>query len=131
MICNIVSVVDDDPMVRDSTVDLLNSMGYTALGFETAENFLDSGEVKNTYCLITDQNLPGLSGTELQKFLRAEGYRTPVIFITGYPSSTVRERALGDGAVAFLTKPFEEGVLINCLRSALSSASEHQSAQRR
>ena len=71
--------------------------GYTALGFETAEDFLNSGEVKNTYCLITDQNLPGLSGTDLQKFLRAEGYRTPVIFITGYPVPTVRERALGCG----------------------------------
>ena len=63
MICNIVSVVDDDPMVRDSTVDLLNSMGFTALGFESAEHFIDSDEVKNTCCLITDQNLPGLSGS--------------------------------------------------------------------
>ena len=130
MICNIVSVVDDDPMVRDSLVDLLNSLGYTALGFETAENFLDSGELKITYCLITDQNLPGLSGTELQKFLRAEGFGTPVIFITGYPEPTVRERALGDGAVAFLTKPFEDTVLVDCLQSALS-ARQHQSEQRR
>jgi FixJ family two-component response regulator len=130
MICNIVSIVDDDPMVRDSLVDLLNSLGYTALGFETAEEFLDSGEVKNTYCLITDQNLPGLSGTELQKYLRVEGYRTPVIFITAFPGPIVRERALGDGAVAFLTKPFEEGVLINCLQAALSTR-EHRSAQHR
>jgi len=130
MICNIVSVVDDDPMVRDSMVDLLNSMGYTALGFETAEDFVNSGEVKNTCCLITDQNLPGLSGTELQNNLRAQGYRTPVIFITGYPTPTVRERALGDGAVAFLTKPFDEAVLMDCLQSALSTR-QHQSEQRR
>ena len=129
MICSIVSVVDDDPMVRDSTVDLLNSCGYTALGFETAERFLDSGEVRNTCCLITDQNLPGLSGTELQKFLRAEGYWTPVIFITGYPGPTIRERALAAGAIAYLTKPFEETVLMDCLQSALST--RHQSEQRR
>ena len=131
MICNIVSVVDDDPMVRDSMVDLLNSYGYTALGFETAEDFVNSGEVKNTCCLITDQKLPGLSGTELQKYLHAAGYRTPIIFITGYPVPTVRERALAAGAIAYLTKPFDEAVLMDCLQTALSSSRSHQSAQRR
>jgi len=120
MICSIVSVVDDDPLVRDATVDLLNSLGFTALGFESAEHFVDSDEVKNTCCLITDQNLPGLSGTELQNYLRGEGYRTPVIFITGYPEQTVRMRALRNGAIAFLTKPFEETVLVNCLRTAIA-----------
>ena len=121
MICNIVSVVDDDPMVRDSTVDLLNSMGFTALGFESAEQFVDSDEVKNTCCLITDQNLPGLSGIELQRYLRIEGYRTPVILITGFPEQILRERALVDGAVAYLTKPFDEAMLVNCLQSALAN----------
>jgi FixJ family two-component response regulator len=82
MICSIVSVIDDDPMVKDATVDLLKSYGYTALGFETAEEFINSGEVVNTCCLITDQQLPGLCGSDLQKYLRAAGYRTPVIFIT-------------------------------------------------
>jgi FixJ family two-component response regulator len=120
MKCNIVSVVDDDPLVRDSIVDLLNSMGFTALGFESAEHFIDSDGMKNTCCLITDQNLPGLSGTELQKYLRGEGYRTPVIFITGFPERAVRERALGDGGIAFFTKPFEETVLVNCLQTALA-----------
>jgi FixJ family two-component response regulator len=130
MICNIVSVVDDDPMVRDSTVDLLNSYGYTALGFETAEEFLNSGEVENTCCLITDQNLPGLSGTELQKYLCAAGYRTPIIFITGYPGATVREGALAAGAIAYLTKPFDDAVLVDHLQSALNTR-EHQPEQRR
>jgi FixJ family two-component response regulator len=127
MICSIVSVVDDDPMVRDSTVDLLNSYEYTALGFETAEAFLNSGEVANTYCLITDQQLPGLSGTDLQKHLRATGYQTPVIFITAHPSPTVREAALAAGAIAFLTKPFHDAVLLDCLQTALNSR-PHQSA---
>jgi FixJ family two-component response regulator len=121
MICSIVSVVEDDPMVRDSTVDLLNSYGYTALGFETAEEFLNSGEVANTHCLITDQQLPGLSGTDLQAYLRAAGYRTPVIFITAYDVPTVRERALAAGAIAYLTKPFDDAVLLDCLQGALST----------
>ena len=121
MICSIVSVVDDDLMVRDSTVDLLNSCGYTALGFETAEEFLDSGELANTCCLITDQQLPGLSGTDLQKYLCEAGYRTPVIFITAYHVPTVRERALAAGAIAFLTKPFDDAVLVDCLQTALST----------
>ena len=121
MICSIVSVVDDDPMVRDSTVDLLNSYGYTALGFESAEDFIHSGEVANTGCLITDQQLPGMSGTDLQKYLCAAGYRTPVIFITAYPIPTVRERALAAGAIAYLTKPFDDAVLWDCLQTALST----------
>lgn len=121
MICNIVSVVDDDPLVRDSTVDLVNSLGYTAIGFESAEKFLDSGKVNSTCCLITDQHLPGLCGTELQRFLRGEGYLTPIIFITGFPEPTVRERAFGDGAIAFLDKPFEEAVLVNCLQTAFAN----------
>jgi FixJ family two-component response regulator len=130
MICNIVSIVDDDPMVRDSTVDLLNSYGYTALGFETAEKFLGSGEVANTCCLITDQQMPGLSGTELQKHLRAAGYRTPIIFITAYPLPAVREQALAAGAIAYLTKPFDEAVLVDFLQKALSGT-HYQSGQHR
>jgi FixJ family two-component response regulator len=127
MICSIVSVVEDDPMVRDSTVDLLNSSGYTSLGFESVEEFVNSGEVANTYCLITDQQLPGLGGTDLQAYLRAAGYRTPVIFITAYDVPTVRERALAAGAIAFLTKPFDDAVLLDCLQGALSTH-HHQSA---
>jgi len=107
--CSIISVVDDDLMVRDSTVDLLNLFGYKALGFETAEEFLRSGEIKNTCCLITDQQLPGLSGTDLQQYLCAAAYRTPVIFITAHP------------VAAYLTKPFDDAVLLDCLQTALSN----------
>ena len=119
MICAIVSIVDDDRLVRDATVDLLNSLGYTALGFESAEEFLDSNEVANTCCLITDQQLPGMSGTELQKHLCAAGYWTPIIFITAYPGPTIRECALATGAIAYLTKPFEDTALVDYLKAAL------------
>jgi FixJ family two-component response regulator len=114
-----ISIVDDDASVRDATVDLINSLGYTAVAFESAEKFLDSGQVKHTSCLITDQQLPGLSGIELQALLRIEGHRTPVIFITAFPRANDRERALQDGAIAYLIKPFEQAVLLDSLRTAL------------
>lgn len=120
MISLLISIVDDDSLVRDATADLLNSLGFTAMAFESAEQFLDSGHVKNTGCLITDQQLPGLSGTELQAQLRADGYKTPVIFITGFPEEKVRNRALNGGAVAYLTKPYEESALLSSLRTALN-----------
>jgi FixJ family two-component response regulator len=117
-----ISIVDDDPLVREATVDLIHSLGYAAVSFESAEQFLDSGQLKNTSCLITDQQLPGLSGTELQKLLRSEGYETPVIFITAFPETKVRDRALAAGAIAYLTKPFEQGFLIVSLEAALKTA---------
>ena len=115
-----ISVIDDDPLVRDATADLINSLGYSALVFESAEQFLDSGQVTNTSCLITDLHLPGLSGIELQSQLRVEGYRTPVIFITGFPEPRFRERAMTTGAVAFLVKPFDEADLVSSLQIALN-----------
>src|SRR4051794_15964604 len=121
MICSIVSVVDDDPWVKNSTIDLLNSFGHTALGFGSAEDFLASEEVKNTCCLITDLQLPGLSGIDLQECLRCAGYRTPVIFITAHNVSMLRERALAAGAIAYLTKPFYEAVLLDFIQIALSN----------
>lgn len=114
-----ITIVDDDPLVRDATVDLISSLGYSAVAFDSAEKFLDSGYVANTSCLITDQQLPGLSGTELQKQLRNDGHRTPIIFITAFPEEKVRTLALNAGAVAYLTKPFEEADLIDSIRAAL------------
>jgi FixJ family two-component response regulator len=120
MISLIISVVDDDAVVREGIADLLNALGYTALAFGSAELFLDSNQVKNTGCLITDQQLPGLSGTELQAQLRTDGYHTPIIFMTAFPEDWVRNRALGAGAVAFLTKPFKEADLLQSVETALS-----------
>lgn len=116
-----IAVVDDDPLVRDATVDLINSLGYRAIAFESAEKFLDSDHVNNTACLITDQQLPGLNGTELQQKLRVNGHRTPIIFITGFPEAKVRESALSAGAVAFLAKPFNEADLVDSLATALNA----------
>jgi FixJ family two-component response regulator len=120
MISILICIVDDDAAVRDATTDLLNSLGYTALGFVSAEQFLDSGHVQSTGCLITDQQLPGLTGMELQAQLRADGYQTPIIFITGFPEPHIRKKALESGAVAFLPKPFEQADLVMSLQSALN-----------
>jgi len=117
-----ISIVDDDPLVRESTVDLVNSLGYAATAFESAEAFLDSGHVKRSSCVITDLQLPGLDGIELQEQLQLDGHRTPVLFITAFPEARVRARAMAAGAVAFLTKPFEETALISSLETALKSA---------
>ena len=114
-----ISIVDDDPLVRDATVDLLSSLGYPALAFETAEEFLNSGQVETTLCLITDQQLPGLDGLGLQKKLAADGSHIAVIFITAFPDAHIRERAMKAGATAFLAKPFEEGDLVQAIQIAL------------
>jgi len=114
-----ISIVDDDPLVRESTVDLINALGYAAKAFESAEAFLDSDQVNSTSCLITDLQLPGLNGIELQEQLKHEGNPVPVIVITAFPEARIHARVMATGAVAFLTKPFEEAALISSLNAAL------------
>jgi FixJ family two-component response regulator len=94
-------------------------LGYKALAFVSAQDFLQSGAIAKTGCLITDLQMPGLNGLELQERLQAQGYRTPVILITAYPNEKHRSRAMGAGAVGFLSKPFEEQSLLECLTIAM------------
>jgi len=115
----VISIIDDDLLVRESTADLISSLGHKALIFGSAEQFLASGCLKDTACIITDLHMPGLNGLDLQSRLLAEGHRTPIIFITAYPKEAARSRALTAGAVAFLSKPFEESALISSLETAL------------
>jgi FixJ family two-component response regulator len=115
----IISIIDDDLLVRESTADLISSLGHEALIFGCAEQFLASGCLKDTACIITDLHMPGLNGLDLQSRLLAEGHRTPIIFMTAYPKEAARSRALNGGAVAFLSKPFEESALISSLETAL------------
>jgi FixJ family two-component response regulator len=116
-----ISIVDDDAFVRDSLADLIRSLGYRALTFGSAEEFLASGRVPDTTCLITDLQMPGCNGLELQSHLLAEGYRTPVVFVTAFPKESDRTRALNAGAVAFLSKPFKEESLIASVKRALQT----------
>jgi FixJ family two-component response regulator len=114
-----ISIIDDDPLVRESTGDLISSLGHEPLIFDSGEQFLASGRLADTACVITDLQMPGLSGLDLQARLRADGHLTPIIFITAYPKEAARARALDAGAVAFLTKPYEESALIGSLEIAL------------
>jgi FixJ family two-component response regulator len=116
----LISVVDDDASVREATKGFVRSLGYRALTFASAQEFLDSGQVHNTDCVITDVEMPGLSGVELQARLAAEGHNVPIIFITAYPSDSLRARVEEAGALGFFTKPFVEDRLIACLHKALS-----------
>jgi FixJ family two-component response regulator len=94
-------------------------LGYNAITFTSAEHFLQSDVITETTCLITDLQMPGLNGLELQEALRSRGHRTPVVVITAFPNEIHRKRALHGGAVGFLSKPFDEASLIGCLTVAI------------
>jgi FixJ family two-component response regulator len=116
-----ISIVDDDAVVREATADLINSLGYSSQTFESSEQFLASDKIKLTRCLIVDVQMPGLGGLELQGRLIAEGHETPIIFITGFPNDEAKARALRAGAIAYLSKPFHELSLIESLEIALNT----------
>jgi FixJ family two-component response regulator len=120
----LISIVDDDQLARDGIRELIESLGYNAVAFASAEHFLQSGVIAHTTCMIVDLQMPGLNGLELQEALRAKGYHTPVIVITAFPNETRRKRALDGGAVGFLSKPFDEASLIRCLTAAIKSPSQ-------
>jgi FixJ family two-component response regulator len=115
----VISIIDDDPSVRKATDGLVRSLGYRSLTFASAEDFLESDHIDDTSCVITDVQMPGLSGVELQSVLNARGARLPMIFITAFPEDRIRRSVLDAGAVGFLSKPFEEAVLIEHLQTAL------------
>jgi tungstate transport system substrate-binding protein len=117
----LISIVDDDALARDGIRELVESLGYKTTTFESAEDFLKSIVLADTACLITDLQMPGLSGLELQEALRSQGYHTPVILITAFPNEKHRTRALVNGAVGFLSKPFDEASLIKCLTTAITA----------
>jgi len=115
----VISIIDDDESVRVATGNLVRSLGYIVQSFASAEEFLRSGDLNGTSCVIADVRMPAMSGVELQAHLRAEGHCVPFIFITAFPVEISRARALKAGAICFLTKPFDGDVLIECLESAL------------
>ena len=117
-----IAIVDDDKSVRAAMASLVRSLGYNHAAFDSAEEFLKSGKISDTSCLITDVQMPGLTGIDLQERLIAKGHRIPVIFLTGYPDENVRKRAIKAGAVAFLGKPCDSDHLLGCLENALSGS---------
>ena len=117
----LISIVDDDALARDGIGALVESLGYNVITFTSAEHFLQSDVIAETTCLITDVQMPGLSGLELQEALKSQGYHMPVILITAYSSEKHRTRALDNGAIGFLSKPFDEESLIKCLIAAITT----------
>ena len=114
-----ISIVDDDVSARAAIEALVRSLGYAALTFASAEDFLGSNHVNDTSCLITDVHMPGLSGVELHRRLLDDGFATPTIFVSGLADQTTRTEALAAGAVGFLSKPFGQKSLVDCLKTAL------------
>ena len=119
--CPVISVVDDDASIRAATDSLLRSRGYIVSTFASAAEFLGSRQLDETSCVITDVRMPDMSGVELQTVLRNKGCSTPFIFITAFPEESARRQALRDGAVCFLSKPFDAPALIRCVEAALAA----------
>ena len=117
----LVAIVDDDDSVRVALEGLLKSAGLPSRAFESAEEFIKSGQQHEAACLITDIRMPGMSGLELQAKLNAEHCRIPIVFITAHGDAKMRMQALRAGAVEFLAKPFDDEALIQSVRAALES----------
>jgi FixJ family two-component response regulator len=115
----LVSIVDDDQTFRESMYQLVMSLGYTVEAFPSAADFLASRLLRETACLVTDVQMPGMTGVELHRHLVDAGYAIPTILVTAYPDEAIRDQALRDGVVCFLSKPVDDKHLDRCLRSAL------------
>jgi FixJ family two-component response regulator len=120
---SLVAVVDDDELLRDALRRLLKASGLGAVSFESAEDLLNSGRLQEISCLIADVRMPGLSGLELQARLKAEQCPVPIIFITAHGDAKMRIQAMRDGAVEFLTKPFDNAVLLEMVHAAVKVSS--------
>ena len=118
----LVCIVDDDASMADSTRFLVRSFGFRAEAFLSAQEFLDSGLVEETRCLvlILDLRLPGMGGLELQRNLESANQRIPIIFVSARASEDERKQAMAGGAVDFLCKPFSENALLNAIQAALN-----------
>jgi FixJ family two-component response regulator len=122
---HVVVGVDDDFRVRESIESLVESAGYAPRVFASAEEFLQSGILSGATCLITDVRMRGMDGIELQRRIRLERPKLPVIFITAHYDDETRKRALNEGAVRFLYKPFDAVDLLEAIQAALTKEPEN------
>ncbi|KQO57621.1 MULTISPECIES: response regulator [unclassified Methylobacterium] len=119
----VIAIVDDDEDVRVATGSLVRSLGYTARIYASARDFLATCSSDAPDCVITDVQMPGMTGVEMQKGLRALGSRVPVIFVTAFPTEALRETLLAAGASDFLGKPCDGATIIRSLEQALTGRS--------
>lgn len=123
-------IVDDDPSVRASLTMLLNSAGYEVICFNSAKEFLKFGlDSPTSGCLILDVKMPGLSGLELQKELALINNKLPIVFITGHGDIPMSVQVIKNGAVDFLSKPFDDDQLIDAVEEALLKNSQIRTEQ--
>ncbi|CAB3793128.1 response regulator transcription factor [Pararobbsia alpina] len=118
----VVTIVDDDRAVRLALGSLIRSLGWQVRMYESAEEFLSSGQVADTTCLISDVRMPGMSGIEMHECLRAQGHAPATIFISAFPSSSLQAKAMNNGALVLLQKPYEPAVMAHWLSVALGNA---------
>jgi FixJ family two-component response regulator len=117
-----ISIIDNDEFTLDAVRDLVRSLGYRAAVFSSAEDYLRSDCLRASACVITDLQMPGMSGADLQDRLVADGLRTPMIFMTAYFDERVQKRVMDAGAFGFLSKPFDDEILIKCIDEALKGS---------
>ncbi len=117
----LIAVVDDDASIRDTTSDLLESAGYSAVAFSSPGDILVSERLHQFACLITDMRMPGMSGIELYERLRATGWRIPTILVSAYPNELDRERACRAGILSCLRKPFTPEALLERIAAAMDA----------
>jgi FixJ family two-component response regulator len=117
-----ITIIDDDVSLRESLPDLLRQLGFEVTAFSSAEEFLISGVLNTTQCLILDIAMPGMSGPTLQQELKLRGLRIPIVFITADADPAVRRRLVRLGAVECLIKPFSDASLLAALNVALRPA---------
>jgi len=115
----IVMIVDDDESIRRAARRLIKSYGFPVETFASAEDFLSSGRLHETACLVLDVQMPGLNGLELQSRLITDGHQVPIIFITAFNDENARAQALKAGARGYLVKPFQEADLLTAINVAL------------
>ena len=112
-------IVDDDASAREGTADLVRAVGFAAVAYPSAIDFLNSNDVHCASCLIADVQMPGMSGLQLHDRLVEAGKIIPTILVTGYPTEQDRSRALAAGAVCYLAKPFSPNDLLACVQSSV------------
>ena len=117
----LISVIDDDESFRVATDSLLRARGYVVHTFASAAEFLGSPLLDAISCVITDVQMPDISGLQLQILLRDQGRTVPIIFITAFPEESARVRAMREGAVCFLSKASKASALIRCIEEALAA----------
>jgi FixJ family two-component response regulator len=116
----VIAIVDDDEGVRASLASLVRSLGYEAHAYGSGVDFLQERVEEDPSCMIADVQMPVITGDELQARLVASGRRFPIIFMTAFPSETVRKRVMAAGAHCYLGKPSSGDEIIRCLEEALA-----------